>query len=107
MVGNIKKGISLLAFWIDDREKLVPMRFFIGHYASSRTPQPVATDHVLQADKPNRVEIFCYQRGRFRGVGKHSELVKETLENLTTLRKNGCVIAGVDRLQERQAVRLW
>jgi len=34
-------------------------------------------------------------------------MVKETLENTTTLRQNGRVIAGVESLHGRQAVRFW
>jgi hypothetical protein len=35
------------------------------------------------------------------------DVARETLENPTTLRENGRVIAGVDRLHGRQAVRFW
>ena len=34
-------------------------------------------------------------------------LVRETLENPTTLRENGRVIAGVNRVHGHQAARLW
>jgi hypothetical protein len=34
-------------------------------------------------------------------------LAKETLEHPTTLRDNGRVIAGVDRVHGNQAARLW
>jgi len=33
--------------------------------------------------------------------------IRETLENPTTLRENGRVIAGVDRVHGHQAVRFW
>jgi hypothetical protein len=40
-------------------------------------------------------------------AGNYTLFTKETLENPTTLRENGRVIAGVDRLHGRQAVRFW